>query len=573
MVRQGSVSRRVLTALIASSALVVIGAPGCLGRSELDDEGAAGTSSGATGGAGGRGGFGGVGVGGVGGEAGFGGIGGSGGVGGLGVGGVGGSAGVGASGGVGGSAGVGAVGGVGASGGIGGAAGVAGQGGTAGSSGSAGTGGSPGCGPQNCKGCCDATGVCRTGNETNACGTAGVKCLPCGDLGFGCINGTCQGTPPKCDATNCKGCCSVTGQCQPGTAGNACGAGGKACSNCTAQNKGCVSGACQGTPPACGPRTCSGCCDSQGKCQDGTADAACGTRGAACSNCASSGRECVEPGSFCAFVSACNSSTCPTGCCDAQGVCRTGRLDKECGAAGQRCTDCSATGLACAAQGFCYAGTHCGPDNCAGCCTSTGECRAGTSSINCGQYGALCDNCLSKFSLCQNRVCNNGSRCPAAYAGCNPGNVTTPPVESTSCSSSDLAVLANACQGPNPGLGCTQTFQKLQQTNPGCYNCMRQFAAEDAYARCLAPYLSQVCNHELTCGVECTAESCSRCPPVRQSACQDAVFSQTGQCKSFVSGYYCAQAALQGPGAFCDFAKYNDLGLWWQAVGQAYCSQ
>jgi hypothetical protein len=118
-----------------------------------------------------------------------------------------------------------------------------------------------------------------------------------------------------------------------------------------------------------------------------------------------------------------------------------------------------------------------------------------------------------------------------------------------------------------------QTFDKLRQANPGCFNCMSQFATDDAYARCLSPFMSQTCNHQLTCGIECTDQSCARCPDGGKGACQSSVFSQDGQCKTYVSGYYCAQAALQGPGGFCDFARYNnDLGLWWQAVGQAFCA-
>ena len=68
---------------------------------------------------------------------------------------------------------------------------------------------------------------------------------------------------------------------------------------------------------------------------------------------------------------ACSSTTCPTGCCDAEGVCRDGRTDAACGATGQACTACAsvAVGDHCAASGFCNAGPHCGPDNCGGCCT------------------------------------------------------------------------------------------------------------------------------------------------------------------------------------------------------------
>ena len=107
-------------------------------------------------------------------------------------------------------------------------------------------------------------------------------------------------------------------------------------------------------------------------------------------NCSAQGRTCTQPGSYCAFFPSCNSSTCPSGCCDAQGNCQSGNTNAACGDQGQKCVDCKQSGQSCAAQGFCYSGQHCGPDNCAGCCTATGQCRNGSSSFRCGEFGALC---------------------------------------------------------------------------------------------------------------------------------------------------------------------------------------
>jgi hypothetical protein len=145
-------------------------------------------------------------------------------------------------------------------------------------------------------------------------------------------------------------------------------------------------------------------------------------------------------------------------------------------------------------------------------------------------------------------------------------------VQSTSCNATDLAVLARACRGPNPGQQCNQAFRDLMQAKPGCYDCMLQFTGSDALARCLSPYLSQTCNHQLTCAVECVQTSCDRCPGGREASCQGAVFSPSGQCGSFVGGYYCAEAAIQGPAAVCDFSRYGDLGRWWEGVGLTYCA-
>jgi hypothetical protein len=51
----------------------------------------------------------------------------------------------------------------------------------------------PPCTRTTCLGCCDATGVCRSGGEPSACGSSGAACAVCG-AGASCSFGTC-GTP------------------------------------------------------------------------------------------------------------------------------------------------------------------------------------------------------------------------------------------------------------------------------------------------------------------------------------------------------------------------------------------
>ncbi|MBL8938137.1 MAG: hypothetical protein JNM69_26470, partial [Archangium sp.] len=47
------------------------------------------------------------------------------------------------------------------------------------------------CSPTNCaSGCCDSTGICQTGNSSNACGARGGTCSTC-SLGLSCVGGTC----------------------------------------------------------------------------------------------------------------------------------------------------------------------------------------------------------------------------------------------------------------------------------------------------------------------------------------------------------------------------------------------
>jgi hypothetical protein len=486
--------------------------------------------------------------------------------------GVGGGPGQGGSMGVGGGPGQGGSMGVGGGPGQGGSMGVGGGPGQGSSMGVGGAGGSKTCGPATCAGCCDeATDLCRPGLDGVACGQSGVSCTNCEASGFACEGGACAGVKPPCGPDTCKGCCDGAGTCRLGTETDACGEGGLACQGCGAMGQGCVMGVCEGAPPACGAQSCGGCCDSSGQCLAGDAAAACGAQGAACATCKAS-ESCFQPGGYCASLPQCSAFTCPSGCCDAKGICQQGSIDAQCGDKGQSCQDCSAQGKACAAQGFCYAGAHCGPDNCAGCCTLLGECKEGSDGAACGQFGGLCQNCAGKGEICDGFACATGETCPAPYGGCSPAALTPPPKKSTSCSAPELDVLAQACEGSGTQPGCGSSFGDLLGTNPDCYSCLLQFVGDGAYASCLAPYLSETCNHQLSCAADCSNSTCEGCSPIESMDCEKKAFSLKGACEPWLYGYYCAQAAIQGPAKFCDFSSYgNDVGLWIQAVGGHYC--
>jgi hypothetical protein len=290
--------------------------------------------------------------------------------------------------------------------------------------------------------------------------------------------------------------------------------------------------------------------------------------GKACDTC-NSPEKCNQPGSYCAYFPTCGPLTCPAGCCDAAGACQDGNSNTACGINGNACADCTNWGQNCAAQGFCYAGPHCGPDNCAGCCDATGQCRVGSTNAFCGQFGNICDNCGSKGQNCVGQVCTTGSNCPAPWPGCAPGSATPPPASYPSCNAQQLSSIGSACQGSGNSQACQDAFSKLLGSDPGCYDCLVQFSTELAYARCLAPFLTPTCNHELTCALSCSNTSCGDCPQPKKDTCQTEVFAPGGACRSFIGGYYCAQAALSGPAAFCDFN--GDVGAWIQAVGGYYC--
>jgi hypothetical protein len=442
-----------------------------------------------------------------------------------------------------------------------------------GTGGTGGTGGAPACSPDTCAGCCTSGGICVPGTGANACGTKGARCTDCGSSGFGCDKGICQGMAPPC-AMSCAGCCDSLGRCRLGSEIDACGIGGGACNVCSASNAACTMGKCGGPLQVCDATTCGGCCDTNGICRPGTTNAACGTAGARCENCTSEGKSCSEPGSYCAFIPSCSPTTCPTGCCDQNGVCQDGRTDAACGATGQTCSNCTNLGEACAPSGFCYKGAHCGPDTCAGCCSPDGTCRPGTAAQNCGAFGAVCENCMSQGQTCQAGACGvRGATCPAPYAGCNPGAATAPPFNGTSCKATDVALAHMACTGITDPATCLPALSKLLASNPGCYDCLQQFLYDGAVAKCLAPFLSPTCNHELTCYSGCLTTTCGACSDANRASCQGTVSASGGDCFSSLSGQYCAAAAFSGPAAFCDLGRVNDVGLWLAGVGAYYCSR
>lgn len=456
--------------------------------------------------------------------------------------------------------------------------GVIGAGGVPGSGGQLGTGGAPGC-PSACAGCCDASGSCLPGTDTNGCGLGGVRCLDCGSSGFACDQGSCRGAPPPCAPGNCAGCCDALGRCRVGNQSDACGSAGATCADCGAQGLACApavldgSEACTGKAPECSAATCGGCCDASGSCRTGTSDAACGANGHSCDDCATSGRKCNQPGSYCAFIPSCSALTCPDGCCDASGVCQNGRTDADCGTSGQACSNCTTSGQHCSASGFCYNGIHCGPDNCGGCCSTNGSCLAGTGSRNCGLYGAACDNCVARGETCQGGACGAvGATCPAPYPGCTPGLLTSPPTPSRSCTPSDLTAVASACPGLTSNAGCSSAVVSLSRSNPGCFDCLQQFLYDGAAVKCLAPFLTPSCNQALSCATECVNASCTQCASTDKQGCQDAAFQSGGACAAYINGYFCAQAAFAGPAAFCDIKTIGSVGGFLQGVGAYYCS-
>jgi hypothetical protein len=262
--------------------------------------------------------------------------------------------------------------------------------------------GAPACGPATCGGCC-ASGVCVSGTATAECGSHGQACVSCDAALDSCevqgAGGACVGSGATCSPSNCTGCCDSNGFCQDATAIQACGSNGLACAYCL-PGEACNSGQCQAAS-SCGPFTCNACCQGD-TCVDVVNADACGSAGAACTVC--DGVPCIvigpKIGGYCyndppppPTPGECGLGNC-TGCCDLYHVCHPGNTNNYC--AGYEdprgevfCGTCAGT----CASGTCDV-PRCGPENCEGCCTEDGTCWKGEfDGEHCGAAGSLCVDC------------------------------------------------------------------------------------------------------------------------------------------------------------------------------------
>ncbi len=172
------------------------------------------------------------------------------------------------------------------------------------------------CNFTNCDGCCDGN-VCVNDASESSCGLDGRSCQTC-EAGDECFSGTCATPTATCDADNCSGCCIGT-QCVEGNVGAACGAQGDACVACDEGDVCDENGAC--VPVACDSTSCpEGCCSANGECiVDALQDVnACGAGGQACNSCSNDAIDCV--GGVCIEDQPCL-DFCTDGCCTPQVQC------------------------------------------------------------------------------------------------------------------------------------------------------------------------------------------------------------------------------------------------------------
>lgn len=227
---------------------------------------------------------------------------------------------------------------------------------------------------------------------------------------------------------------------------------------------------------ACGPSTCPlGCCDASGTCRTGTELNACGVGGATCNDCPAQGFE------FCdAEIKACikeqptcDVTTCPSGCCTlylGQQACVSGVSSLACGNAGGQCIDCITNGQVCDPNAKTCVNAPCGPNNCKGCCDGT-TCVPNESDTECGTGGLSCTNCSAQKLFCDSSTgqCENQPpKCgPNNCKGCCAGDACITSESDAQCGLGGLACTDCSASQETCSNGTCST-SCTSQTCPGC---------------------------------------------------------------------------------------------------------
>jgi hypothetical protein len=256
-----------------------------------------------------------------------------------------------------------------------------------------------------------------------------------------------------------------------------------------------------------------------------------------------------------------------------------GGSDTACGFGGQACQNCAAMQDTCQFQ---QCMPLCNPNNCAGCCDSTGMCQPGFLDNLCGGFGGVCQDCtkLMPPSTCNGNLsppacASQQMQCPSPYGGCQNGLSTMPIPPQMVCSQAELSNGAVACKDGAYTTACFNFFNFEFNQNPACGSCLQPFdfafSDEQGLYNCIAPYVTAACNHSTACETDCTSQSCAMCPDqTTYNQCIAAVDS--GQCSMFFqSGNQCEMQAYAGMGSFCNPNTYANFGAWFASVGKVYC--
>ena len=285
----------------------------------------------------------------------------------------------------------------------------------------------------------------------------------------------------------------------------------------------------------CNAATCpTGCCDPSGTCRTGTELNACGFAGAACTDCQKDGFDfCDGQAHACGTVGPkCDLSTCPQGCCttfNGQPACLSGQSSLACGNSGQKCVDCTQSGELCDPSAKTCKQAPCGPNNCKGCCAGS-TCVNAESDKQCGIGGLSCTDCTAQKAFCDQtsgQCVNVQPLCNATNCkGCCAGDLCITSQSDTQCGLGGITCTDCAQQGGTCQNGTCGTTCTAQNC-PGCCQA----------GTCFAGFVDSRCGSGGATCVDCTAQAsvCDTLVTPRTCKSQSTCPQPYGSCPSSVS--------------------------------------
>ena len=217
----------------------------------------------------------------------------------------------------------------------------------------------------------------------------------------------------------------------------------------------------------------------------------------------------------------CNSTNCPAGCCDANGVCQSAETSATCGLSGTACQPCP-MGTECL-----YGQCQCTAQSCtAGCCTGFAAlgrdgagplgqtCQLGNADTECGSGGQGCRDCTltnggasdaQAGGICVNAACVFPPPCHCTNGCCDSRGVCRPGASNDACGLSgnlceDCSVSGAQCIGQECMVGTDGAVCNAQTCPSGCCDS------------------SGLCQQGLT-GVVCggSGTNCQNCLAIRET--------------------------------------------------------
>lgn len=280
-----------------------------------------------------------------------------------------------------------------------------------------------------------------------------------------------------------------------------------------------------GSSSTCGPSTCpGGCCDANGQCRTGTDVRACGSVGGRCSDCVANGFEVCTSSRVCGRDDpSCGAASCPNGCCavdDGRRRCLSGTEPAACGGRGEQCTNCGVSGRACEAASRTCGSSSCTPDNCNGCCVGD-QCLPGDAATACGASGGQC------------QACGTGQTCNAVLGRCE-GASTCGPANCNGCCDA-----AGRCVGGNDTTACGTGGQACQ----GC--AINQVCVPDGQPNARSCQVLSACG-PTNCAGCCVGNQCV-------VATTPAACGINGQaCQACGAGLLCTAGQCTPPSTVCN---------------------